>query len=394
MIDVVIPVYGGVQQTRRCIESALACTPAAQADIVVVNDASPEPAIASFVRQLANEGRVTLIDNESNQGFVRSVNRGMALHDDRDVVLLNSDTEVANDWLERLRAAAHRHPDIATVTPFSNNATICSYPFEGWQGGLPGTLGLAPLDRLFARANTALTVDLPTGVGFCMYIRRDALKALGHFDAERFGRGYGEENDFSMRALKSGRRNVLAADVFVFHEGAVSFSDERSQRTAAATEALLQVHPDYMQRVVDFIDADPAQPLRSAVDLARIALGPEEARHVLVERRDEQARWSKRAREAEKYLAQREKHITELHEGLANATAIVAERNQALAAMERTVAGIQADMARLHEEIAKLREGLAYAESLAFGRQKELDEIRAFALWKYYHFLMRHSSRS
>ncbi|HET9650729.1 MAG TPA: glycosyltransferase [Usitatibacter sp.] len=393
MIDVVIPVYGGVQETRRCIESVLACTPAAQADIVVVNDASPEPAIGAYVQQLANEGRITLLVNGQNQGFVRSVNRGMALHGDRDVVLLNSDTEVANDWLERLRAAAHRQPDIATVTPFSNNATICSYPFEGWQGGTPGTLGLAALDRVFARANTGLALDLPTAVGFCMYIRRDALQALGLFDAERFGRGYGEENDFCMRALKSGRRNVLAADVFVFHEGAVSFSEERAQRTAAATEALLEVHPDYMERVVEFIEADPAQPLRSAVDLARIALGAEEARQVLLERRQEQARWSTRAREIDKYLAQREKHIDELHQGLADAKAIVAERNEKLAAMERTVAGIQADMAKLYEEIGKLREGLAHAESLAFERLEELDAIRGFPLWKYYHFLMRHSSK-
>src|SRR5512141_1507943 len=209
MIDVVIPVYGGVQQTRRCVESVLACTPRVEAEVVVVNDASPEPAIASYVAQLADEGRITLLTNEENRGFVQSVNRGMALHADRDVVLLNSDTEVANDWLERLRSAAHRHPDVATVTPFSNNATICSYPFEGWSAALPGMLGLAALDRLFARTNTGLTVELPTAVGFCMYIRRDALQALGAFDAERFGRGYGEENDFCMRALKAGWRNLL-----------------------------------------------------------------------------------------------------------------------------------------------------------------------------------------
>jgi hypothetical protein len=240
-------------------------------------------------------------------------------------------------------------------------------------------------------------VELPTAVGFCMYIRRDALQALGAFDAERFGRGYGEENDFCMRALKAGWRNLLAADVFVYHEGAVSFSAERSQLTAAATEALLEVHPDYMQRVVEFIEADPPQPLRAAVDLARIEMGAEEARHVLLERREEQVRWSKRAREIEKYLAQRERHIGELHEGLAKATEIVTERNEALAAMERTVAGLQAEfhaeLVRMREEIGKLREGLAHAEALAFGRQKELDEIRGFRLWKYYKLLMRPGSK-
>src|SRR6185437_739986 len=208
-----------------------------------------------------------------NLGFVRSVNRGMALHGDRDVVLLNSDTEVANDWLDRLHACARSAADIATVTPFSNNATICSYPFEGWPGAVPGTLGLAALDRLFAEVNAGRTVDIPTAVGFCMYIRRDALDALGLFDAERFGRGYGEENDVCMRALKGGRRNVLAGDVFVYHEGAVSFSKEKAALTQAAGKALVEVHPDYPQRVHDYLVADPASELRSAIDAARIGRG-------------------------------------------------------------------------------------------------------------------------
>ena len=72
--------------------------------------------------------RVTLLRNERNLGFVQSVNRGMVLHPDRDVVLLNSDTEVANDWLDRLSAAAHSARDIATATPFSNSAGYCGFP--------------------------------------------------------------------------------------------------------------------------------------------------------------------------------------------------------------------------------------------------------------------------
>src|SRR4030095_3392247 len=133
---------------------------------------------------------ITLLRNAENLGFVRTVNRGMSLHPERDVVLLNSDTEVANDWLARFRAAAYPAADIATVTPLSNNATICSYPFEGWTGGMPGKLGLAVLDALFAKANRGARVDIPTAVGFCMYIRRDALERVGLFDAEAFPRGY------------------------------------------------------------------------------------------------------------------------------------------------------------------------------------------------------------
>lgn len=394
MIDIVIPVYRGAVQTQRCIESALSSVPASLGRIVVIDDASPEKAIVEFVSMLAAEGRIDLVTNPTNEGFVRSVNHGMARHGDRDAVLLNSDTEVANDWLVRLHAAAHRRRDIATVTPFSNNATICSYPFEGWEGGVPGSLGLAALDLLFARTNTDLTVDLPTAVGFCMYIRRDALEALGTFDAERFGRGYGEENDFCMRALKGGWRNVLAADVFVYHEGGVSFSEERASLQDAAWKTLIAAHPDYAQRVGAFIDSDPAQALRSAVDLARLRSGEDEARHVLVERHQEQARCARRLREIRDYLAGREKHIGELHEGLARATAIVAERNESLETMHRSVAEVQRQMRDLREEIERLRQGLAHAEALAFGRQKELDEIRARPGWRLFDRVTRRTPQS
>src|SRR5262249_31632988 len=205
-----------------------------------------------------------------NLGFVRSVNRGMQLHGDRDVVLLNSDTEVANDWLDRLHAAAYSDGKVATVTPFSNNATVCSYPFEGWGGGVPGGLGLAALDRLFASTNAKKTVDLPTAVGFCMYIRSDALTQLGLFDAERFGRGYGEEKDFCRRAGKAGWRNLLAGDVFIFHEGSVSFSEERIALSQASAKALFEVHPDYPQVVHEFLVRDPPLALRAAIDNARV----------------------------------------------------------------------------------------------------------------------------
>jgi GT2 family glycosyltransferase len=253
-------------------------------EVIVVDDATPEPAIASYLDGLAASGRVTLLRNDANLGFVRSVNRGMALHADRDVVLLNSDTEVANDWLDRLAAAAHSSPAIATATPFSNNATICSYPFEGWSGGVPGTLGLAGLDRVFATTLAGRTLDIPTGVGFCMFIRRGALESLGAFDAGRFGRGYGEENDFCMRAAKAGLRNVLAGDVFVFHEGSVSFSHERAERIDAATRAILEIHPEYLRLVHEFIARDPARPLRDAIDGARRSQGRREAAAVDAER--------------------------------------------------------------------------------------------------------------
>jgi len=283
-IDVIVPVYRGLDETRRCIESALAARQQTPFELIVINDAGPEPELTAWLRDKAAAGRLTLLENERNLGFVLTVNRGMALHPERDVVLLNSDTEVANDWLDRLAACADRHPAAGTLTPWSNNATICSYPYEGWTGGVPGTMGLAGLDALIRTTLAGETLEIPTAVGFCMYIRRRCLQETGLFDAERFGRGYGEENDFCRRAAGLGWQNLLAADVFVFHEGGVSFSDERAALQANAMKRLLEAHPDYLDVVMDFIRRDPAAALRSRIDQARQTQGSQEEAHLLAER--------------------------------------------------------------------------------------------------------------
>jgi GT2 family glycosyltransferase/glycosyltransferase involved in cell wall biosynthesis len=283
IVDVVVPVYLGAAVTRRCLESVLGFEQAVQIELVVIDDASPDSELVRYVDSLAASGRITLIRNESNKGFVHSVNCGIALHSDRDVVLLNSDAEVSNDWLDRLRRCARSADDVGTVTPFSNNATICSYPYEGWSAGVPGTLGLAALDGLFARVNNGQSVAIPTAVGFCMYISRTCLDQIGAFDAQRFGLGYGEENDFCLRASSAGWRHLLAADVFVFHMGGGSFSTRRFKLQETALAALLDIYPDYLQRIATFQAENSVAPLRLAIDCARMATNSEEQRHVLFE---------------------------------------------------------------------------------------------------------------
>ena len=375
MIDVIIPVHKGAAATRRCIASVLAGASVAHFETIAVDDASPVPEIVGYLDDLASDGRITLLRNERNLGFVQSVNRGMAAHPDRDVVLLNSDTEVANDWLDRLQRAAYRAPDIGTVTPFSNNATICSYPFEGWTGGLPGTLGLAALDRVFASANAGRTVDLPTGVGFCLYIRRACLDQVGPFDAERFGRGYGEENDFCMRAARAGWRSVLAGDLFVFHEGAVSFADESATLTESAGATLGVMHPDYQRTVCEFSVRNPVRPLRDAVDAARLAQGPDEAACVHAEHEEERTQLATRVAAAGMRACEHDSTIAQLRRGLAHAEAIVADRN--------------AEFEDLLSEIGKLRAGLSHAEALAVDRQQQLAHIQGLRAWRLVSRLMR-----
>ena len=270
-VDIIVPVYRGLADTRLCIDSVLASTNQSAWRLVVINDASPEPEVTAWLRErAAQDSRITLLENRDNLGFVGTVNRGMALSDSNDVLLLNSDTEVANNWLDRIRSAAYGDSKVASVTPFSNNATICSYPRFCKDNRLPAGYDTARLDALCAQTNPGAVVDVPTGVGFCMYVRRDCLAQVGLFDTENFGKGYGEENDFCQRAAKAGWRNLHLLDTFVLHTGGVSFGDSKSPREKAAMETLRRLHPRYESAVMAFVQADPAQPYRLALDVARI----------------------------------------------------------------------------------------------------------------------------
>ena len=271
-IDVIVPVYRGLADTRLCIDSVLASPCQSAYRLVVINDASPEPEVTAWLRErAAQDSRITLLENTENLGFVGTVNRGMALSTSNDVLLLNSDTEVANDWLDRIRSAAYGDARVASVTPMSNNATICSYPQFCKDNALPTGYDTARLDALCAQTNPGAVVDVPTGVGFCMYIRRDCLAQVGLFDTANFGKGYGEENDFCQRASAAGWRNLHLLDTFVLHTGGVSFGDSKSPREKAAMETLRRLHPRYESDVMAFVQQDPARPYRLALDLARMA---------------------------------------------------------------------------------------------------------------------------
>lgn len=268
-VDVVVPVYRGYDDTLACLFSVLTAGSSRPFELIVINDCSPEPELTVHLRALAEQGLFRLIENEVNLGFVGSANVGMFLHPDRDVVLLNADTVVFDGWLDRLTwHASQAHA--GTVTPLSNNATICSYPRTLENNNCDLEIEHAEIDRLCAEANRRQSVEAPTGVGFCFYVKRDVLDRIGGFDAESFGIGYGEENDFCMRAAKDGWRNLIALDVYVRHTGEVSFS---ATATAQKTRGLLKLnslHPQYSGLVQAFIDADPVAPAREAIDLARL----------------------------------------------------------------------------------------------------------------------------
>ena len=268
---VVIPVYRGYDETLAAVHAVLTARQRTRVALHLVNDRSPDAALTAALEGLADDGLFSYETNPVNLGFVKTCNRALRAFADKEVVLLNADALVFGDWLDRMAAHARRDPTIATITPLSNNATICSYPSTNANNIVEPEVDAPTLDRLAAGANDGRVSELATGVGFCFFMSRASRQAIGLFDEEAFGRGYGEENDFCLRAAKAGFRNVLAEDIFAYHRGEVSFADLTATEYGPGQKALHAKHPDYLSRVGQHIRADPGLRGRMRLDLKRLA---------------------------------------------------------------------------------------------------------------------------
>lgn len=185
-VAVVIPIYRGFEETKACIEAALAARNVVPCTLILVDDRGGDERITAYLQTIQSLPNVVLLTNPRNWGFVRSVNLGMAVSDPYDVVLLNSDTVVGDGWLDQLQGVAYSRETIGLVHPLSNNASVFSV--QTWADELMA----APLSEKAGKVtaiNQALMTEFagqslpaPTGHGFCLYIKRSVLAKIGLFD--------------------------------------------------------------------------------------------------------------------------------------------------------------------------------------------------------------------
>ncbi|WP_287760516.1 glycosyltransferase [Acidiphilium sp.] len=271
----VMPAYRDAAATADAIASFRRAAP--RCPLVVVDDASPEPALVRLLDEAAAAGRIALRRHRRNRGFPAAANAGIAaarrLVPGCDILLLNADILLPPRAPARLHAALYRAPDIASVTPLSNEATIMSYPARQGGNPAPDLAATTRLDALARRVNGAALVDIPTAIGFCMAIRHDALDAIGGFDAALFAQGYGEENDWCRRAALAGWRHAGAPGIFVAHRGGASFGATTAALCARNLAVLERRHPGYAALIAAHHEADPLRDARRRLDLARFAAG-------------------------------------------------------------------------------------------------------------------------
>ena len=268
---VVLPVYKGLDETLCSVFHALKSRISDSYSLLVINDCGPDEELNIKLQQLSEKGLFDYYCNKTNLGFVKTVNYAIThLSHNLDVILLNSDAFVFPGWFEKMIRYADQDESIATITPMSNNATICSYPFTNYDNNKELEITPAQLNNLASEINKNLYVETPTGVGFCFYMRRTVIDKIGLLDDVHFKVGYGEENDFCMRAIHAGFKNIIIGDVFVFHVGSVSFSATKEENMKRGANALKLKHPNYNYLVQNFINVDPPFLLRANLDLARL----------------------------------------------------------------------------------------------------------------------------
>ena len=268
---VVVPVRDSFDDVVRCLEAVGAHTSPEHA-ILVVDDAGADRRFADVLKQSGASIRhtVVVLRHAHNVGFVRSCNEAFAVTAGRDVVLLNSDVVVGPEWVERLTAAALSDDTIATATTLTNHGTIVSVPHRNRSVNmLPRGMSPDEAATRVAMGSHRSRPTIPTAVGHCFYIRREALDLVGWFD-ERFSPGYGEEVDFCQRAVAHGFRHVCADDVFTFHRGAGSFGTSRSMLALRQEhDAIVRQRYRWYEPWVARAQHDPSSTLADALSAAR-----------------------------------------------------------------------------------------------------------------------------
>ncbi|WP_418026664.1 glycosyltransferase [Paenibacillus sp. JJ1722] len=259
-IDLIVPVYNGFTYFDTLFQTIKKTQ--MKYRLIIINDDSTDIRVSEYLSILADQDpRIIFIENLTNLGFVKTVNKGLSLTENH-VVLLNTDIELPEFWLERLMTPIILGDKIATTTPFTNSGTLCSFPLIGKDNGLFENMDCDDIDKEF-RLIKPVYHTLPTGVGFCMGINKNALGDIGNLDAETFSKGYGEENDWCQRAIKNGYRNVIVDNLFVYHKHGGSFPSEEKQRLIEENAKLLsKKHPNYNADVAAFFELDPLRSTR------------------------------------------------------------------------------------------------------------------------------------
>jgi GT2 family glycosyltransferase len=219
--SVIVLCCNELEYTKRCLDSVLRHTRRPY-ELVLVDNGSTDGTSAYLEEVRARPGpeRVAVLRNEENVGFPAGCNQALAVARGRYLVFLNNDAVVTAGWLEGLTTwAEHDRPHVGLVGPVTNRASPPQQVEAAYATG-------DDLDAFAARRRREFAgraLEFPRLSGFCLLARREVLAQVGGFD-ERFGKGFFDDDDLSLRVRRAGYKLLIAQDVFVHHFGSRTFA--------------------------------------------------------------------------------------------------------------------------------------------------------------------------
>jgi GT2 family glycosyltransferase/glycosyltransferase involved in cell wall biosynthesis len=246
-IDIIICVHNAFDDVKKCLNSITGNTREPY-NLVIVDDGS-DYETKTFLEAFAEATQhCQIIRHDTALGYTMAANAGIRASKAPFFVLLNSDTIVTKDWIDRLYRAVTKDERIGLAGPLSNTASWQSIPKLSDNGDwavneLPNGVTVDKMAQLVSHYSACIHPKVPLLNGFCMMVRRALVDEIGLFDEANFGQGYGEEDDFNIRASQAGWKSVIADDVFIYHAQSKSYSTQkRYALTSVSGEKLLQKH--------------------------------------------------------------------------------------------------------------------------------------------------------
>ena len=227
MVTVIIPVYGEIDYTLRCLASIAANQTQITFEVIVVDDCSPD----NSAEILSHVNGIRLLRNEQNQGFIRSCNAGATAAQGEYLYFLNNDTEVTPGWMDELVRTFEEFPG----TGFAGSKLV--YP-DGrlqeaggiiWQDASAWNFGRYQ-DPLLPIYNYAREVDYCSGAS--IMVPKVLFDELGGFD-EHYLPAYCEDADLALKIRDMGYRVIYQPLSTVIHFEGVTSGTDTSKGTKA-----------------------------------------------------------------------------------------------------------------------------------------------------------------
>lgn len=212
--SIIILTHNQLHWTKLCLESIRRHT-REPIEIIVIDNASTD----ETVDYLKSQADVQLISNSENHGFPKGCNQGIEASSGDNLLFLNNDTIVTEDWLTNMLVALYSDNQTGMVGPVSNQVSG-SQQIKVTYDDISGIDAFAKNHCERYAGQTRATRRL---VGFCLLAKKSVIDEIGWFD-ERFGIGNWEDDDLCYRAIMAGYTMCIVMDSFVHHAGSATFS--------------------------------------------------------------------------------------------------------------------------------------------------------------------------